>query len=178
MRVAIILPVYNSKVSHLAEAISSTFTDQIYDKDHISLSLIIIDDGSTDQELLAFLQSLALENAKVVTFPQNKGLAAALNAGMKHAVDCDFVVRMDSDDISVKERIQTQVDFMEANEEVDVCGSSVILFADHNPNLRKAIVHPTHHSLIKQDMLFYCCLAHPSLIIRNRVFPRICYTEE
>jgi glycosyltransferase involved in cell wall biosynthesis len=44
------------------------------------LSLIIVDDGSTDDELLVFLGSL--DKAKVITFPENRGLAAALNAGM------------------------------------------------------------------------------------------------
>jgi hypothetical protein len=85
---------------------------------------------------------------------------------------------MDSDDISVKERIQTQVDFMLANPSVDLSGSSVIMFSEQNHNLRKVVVHPTHNTLIKQDMLFYCCLAHPSLIIRQRAFPRIRYDEQ
>jgi hypothetical protein len=37
---------------------------------------------------------------------------------------------MDSDDVSVPERIETQVNFMIENPEVDIIGSSVLIFQD------------------------------------------------
>ena len=75
---------------------------------------------------------------------------------------------MDSDDISVAQRIETQVNFMQRNADVDIVGSNVMLFTDANRSSAtcKIIGYPTMDRLIKFNMLFSCCLAHPSVMFR------------
>jgi hypothetical protein len=37
---------------------------------------------------------------------------------------------MDADDVSVPERLETQVNFMQENDKIDIVGSSVLVFTD------------------------------------------------
>ena len=42
----------------------------------------------------------------------------------------DFIARMDSDDISVQERFEMQVNFFLKNPKVDIVGSNILIFND------------------------------------------------
>ena len=60
---------------------------------------------------------------------------------------------------------------------ITVAGSSVLLFKDDGQKFQireegqyKVVTYPTEDGMIKLNMLFYCCLAHPSLIIRAKTF--------
>lgn len=84
MSVGIVLPVFNAKLEHLIEAIDSTLHNQIYDQNEISLQLWVVDDGSTDKELIEYLDKASLSsNVNLITHPTNLGLAAALNSGIE-----------------------------------------------------------------------------------------------
>ena len=80
----------------------------------------------------------------------------------------EFIARMDADDVANFQRIQVQVDFLNANPAIDICGSSVLVFSDSikTTNSSKIISYPNLDSLIKFNMLFSCCLAHPTLMFR------------
>lgn len=60
-------------------------------------------------------------------------------------------------------------------------GSNVLSFNDQNRHLTssKIISYPTLDKLIKFNMLFHCCLAHPSLMFRvSSLGGRIMYNTE
>jgi hypothetical protein len=93
----------------------------------------------------------------------------------------DYIARMDSDDISVAQRIETQVNFLTRNQDVDIVGSNILMFNDQQRTLTqsKVIGYPTLDKLIKFNMLFYCCLAHPSVMFRvSSLNNRIVYNTE
>jgi hypothetical protein len=81
---------------------------------------------------------------------------------------------MDADDISLPYRLQTQYDFMIMNPEVSVSGSSVELIKPDGSH-SSILTYPTHDSMIKFNMLFYCCFAHPTIIMRKDFAQRITY---
>jgi len=45
-------------------------------------------------------------------------------------MQADFIARMDSDDISVAQRIETQVNFLVRNPDIDIAGSNILIFND------------------------------------------------
>ena len=88
---------------------------------------------------------------------------------------------MDSDDISVAQRIETQVNFFMRNKEVDIVGSNILMFNDQNraASTCKVMGYPTLDKLIKFNMLFHCCLAHPTVMFRAATLPnKIVYNTE
>merc|ERR1712060_557561 len=155
------MPVYNTNPHYLKEAVESIVLHQTYKG---TIMLVIVDDGSTNHRTAQFLQNVEQNypnKVRLLALPENRGLPEALNTGIQIAVDmqAEYIARMDSDDISVAQRIETQVNFMQRNTDVDICGSNVMTFTDHarSATTCKIVSHPTIDSLIKYSMLFYCC---------------------
>ena len=73
---------------------------------------------------------------------------------------------MDADDISLPERIETQVKFLEENEQYQVVGSSVILFDENgDKGLRIIEEKPSKYSTIKGTPY-----AHPTIMMRKEIY--------
>jgi glycosyltransferase involved in cell wall biosynthesis len=83
--------------------------------------LIVIDDGSTDNTVTV-LSKIGDHRLKVL--PSNgKGIADAINTGLKHA-RFDFIARCDADDFYPDNRFMWQLEFLESNRDYSaVCGA-------------------------------------------------------
>jgi glycosyltransferase involved in cell wall biosynthesis len=84
MRTAAVIPVYNEERT-IAEVVARTrkFVDRV----------IVVDDGSKDRTR----QEAERGGAEVLSFPQNRGKAAALKAGFQRCNGSDVVVMLDGD---------------------------------------------------------------------------------
>lgn len=152
--VTVLMPLYNTE-KYIGEAVES-----ILNQTYTNFEFIIIDDASTDNSV-AIVQSYQDSRIQLIVKPQNTGLTVSLNMGLKLAKG-KYIARMDSDDISVLNRLATQVAFMEANADVAVCGSWFQYI-----NKETIIQHPEHHYEIKVALLSYCAIGHPTVMLRN-----------
>jgi len=105
--------------------------------------------------------------------PLNRGVAASLNLGvsqiLKQHQECRYIFRLDSDDICMPERIQVQLDYMEINQDLDVCGSSIEIFNDANPEKQYRMqIYANIPNLLEYLGLLSCPLAHPTVVFRVR----------
>lgn len=157
--VSVILPVYNGE-KYLAEAIES-----ILSQTYANIELIVIDDGSKDASS-SMLDHYLLFNEKRMKIirQENTGLIGALNRGLQECTGV-FVARMDQDDISYPERIQTQVDFLLNNPDIDLCGSWIRVFNEEG--MSRLHKYPQSDLTIKAKMLFENPIAHPSVMFRK-----------
>jgi glycosyltransferase involved in cell wall biosynthesis len=94
---SIIIPVYNEEdgIEYLLEQINQTDITKYFDKHEI----VIIDDGSKDgslSKLNELRDKLKMNNIKIISYKQNKGLSFALKKGIEHA-KYDYVLYCDSD---------------------------------------------------------------------------------
>jgi glycosyltransferase involved in cell wall biosynthesis len=179
--VSVVLCVYNDHV-YLSAAIESILSQSFDD-----FEFIIVDDGSIDASL-SVAQSFSLDPRVIVlSHSGNKGLVAALHTGLQRAVG-RFIARMDSDDISLPNRFQEQVAFLRSNPEVDVVGSNVKIFQTPvqsqedslpcGPTRSRVISLPSSPCAVQWSMHFYCCLAHPSVMMRREVLLRQSYVDD
>ena len=116
-RVSVLMPVYNGEryVRKAVESIlNQTFTD---------FEFIIVDDGSTDNTP-ALLKQYKDARLRVIR-QENRGLAASLQRGLELARG-EFFARQDADDVSLPERLEKQVDYLERNPQVGVVGTGVM----------------------------------------------------
>jgi glycosyltransferase involved in cell wall biosynthesis len=106
-RVTVLMPVFNRE-RFVDEAIRSVVA-----QDFADFELLIVDDGSTDQTP-AILRRWAERDARVVviTSPENQGIPAALNLGLRYA-SAPYVARLDSDDIMMPFRLAAQADVLD-----------------------------------------------------------------
>ncbi|KAA5544220.1 glycosyltransferase [Adhaeribacter rhizoryzae] len=157
--VSVLMPVYNAE-KYLAEAIES-----ILNQTYPHFELLLLNDGSTDASA-AIIGRYHDNRLRVMHSPENIGLIAQLNKGLALATG-QYIARMDADDISLPNRLEKQVGFMEAHPEVGILGSAINHFK-HN----KIIYTETfalEHDKIKSFLIFDTPFAHPAVIMRRQV---------
>lgn len=115
-KVSILMPTYNS-APFIKEAIND-----IIMQDYVHWELIIVDDGSTDNTK-DILSQYNDDRIKTYFLNKNSGISAALNKALELASG-EYILRFDSDDRCDKDRISTQLLFLEENK-FDIVGTSV-----------------------------------------------------
>ena len=121
-KVSVIMGIYNCAAT-LREAIDSLLAQSFIDWE-----LIMCDDGSTDETLsLAMEYARLYDNILVLQNEFNLGLPATLNVCLKHAMS-EYIARMDGDDISLPERFQKEVVFLDCHQEYALVSCSMICF--------------------------------------------------
>jgi glycosyltransferase involved in cell wall biosynthesis len=128
--------------------------------------LIIIDDCSTDNSASIISQYADKDSRIIPIFHEvNIGLAKTLNEGLNLAKS-DFVARMDQDDQSLPHRLRIQLDYMLRNPEFAVVGSYVYHMGAKQ-EFDRLVELPSDAEQIKQTLLQYNCMYHPSVMIRR-----------
>jgi len=163
LRVSVIMPTYNSE-EYLAKSI-----DSILYQTYKDLELIICDDASTDSTL-NIIKKYVIKDSRIkyVQNEQNMGAAYSRNRCIEIA-NGDFICLQDSDDISVKDRIEKQVEFLEENKEFDFVGSWIQCF-DGEKIWRS---HELNYSPQKSDFLKGMPFAHASVLFKKEVFKKV-----
>jgi glycosyltransferase involved in cell wall biosynthesis len=157
-RVTVLMPVFNGE-KYLSQAI-----DSILQQSYTDFEFVIINDGSTDQTQ-QILETY--KDPRIRLFHQNNlGLAKSLNMGIRLSRG-EYIVRMDCDDISNKNRLSIQVDHMDANPNTVVCGSWID-FIDES-NTHQTWCCPTEYHNIRCHLLFSNCIPHPSVIMKKNI---------
>jgi glycosyltransferase involved in cell wall biosynthesis len=118
--VSVILPVRNGGV-YLAEAVASILNQTLRD-----FELLLVNDHSADGAIAGL--GMKDERLRVLDNP-GRGVAQAFNHGLQHARG-PFVARMDADDISLPDRLEIQLSFLQSHADIDVCGACVEIFAE------------------------------------------------
>lgn len=126
--VSVIMPVYNSE-RYLSQAIQS-----ILDQTYQNFELIIIDDGSDDSSW-KIVTSFQEKDSRIRGIRQleNQGVAATSNHGLDLATG-KYIARMDSDDISLPNRLAKQVSFLESHLDIGIVGGRM-MFMDETGKL-------------------------------------------
>jgi glycosyltransferase involved in cell wall biosynthesis len=99
--VTVILPTYN-RARSLGRAINSVLAQT-----HSELTLIVVDDGSTDSTETV-VKSLTDERVRYLRLPENRGPAAARNAGIREAAT-EWIAFQDSDDEWLPTKLEEQL---------------------------------------------------------------------
>lgn len=164
--VSVLLPVYNAE-KYLAEAIQS-----ILDQSYQNFEFLIIDDGSVDRSVdIASTFGQDDQRIRLMRHSINQGLVAALNLGLDLAQG-DYIARMDADDISLPDRLERQVEYMETHPETGVLGCN-IQYMDENGNLVYLPDFSFHGDLaIRWNLFFINPFSHPAVMMRKSIIDR------
>lgn len=131
--------------------------------------VVLVKDGPLSNELNETIEHWKIKLGKCLTLVElheNVGLGDALNAGLE-ACQNELVARMDTDDVSLPERFEKQVAFMQAHPEI--VASSAIL-EEWNENFTKQTGKRPLPQLPHQLAMFAkkrSPLSHPLVIYRK-----------
>ncbi|MGE4511452.1 MAG: glycosyltransferase family 2 protein [Sulfurimonadaceae bacterium] len=165
--ISVVMPVYNGE-KYLHEAIKS-----ILRQTYSNFEFIILNDGSTDktEEIILSYDDLRIRYIKNET---NLQIVETLNKGISLAKG-KYIARMDADDISLPNRFEKQIHLMEQNPDIGVCGSWVEAFCTSKTS---TWAYPVTSQNIKIALMFYCPFAHPSIVMRKKIFTQYHYQKE
>lgn len=130
---------------------------------------IICDDCSSDHTL-EILKKYEKNDKRIHILHNEKNmrLAASLNRCLEVAHG-KYVARMDADDISMPDRLEKQVEFLESHSEYDVAGCNRMVFDENgDKGIRKSIEYPDKQVLIR-DVPF----AHPTIMMKKSVYDNL-----
>lgn len=163
--ISVILPVYNCE-KFVSDAVQSVLNQTFSD-----FELLIIDDCSTDATV-SIIQSFSDERINLIIKEKNSGYTDSLNYAISIAKG-NYIARMDGDDVCLPTRFQKQIEAMESNEDVILCGTAIqIIDSD------KILKHPTNHDDIKVKLCFSNAFFHPSVMFRKEVFAQFQYDKK
>ena len=157
--VSVVMPVYNAD-KYLRESIKS-----ILKQTYSNFEFIIINDGSTDTSLDIIKEYIKKDKRIVLISHKNKGVSYSANQGFLQAKG-KYIARMDADDISLSNRFEEQVNFMEKNYEVGICGTWAKKFKD-TINKNKLVKLPTDDKM-KIILLYTSCFFQSSVMFRAK----------
>ena len=128
--VSIIMSVYNTEEHFLSGAIDSILAQTYED-----FEFIIVDDAS-ENWCRNILQSYQDKRIQILRNERNIGLTESLNRALA-VCKGSYIARMDSDDISLTERIEKQVEYLETHRDIDVLACATCIY-DGTEKLRFA----------------------------------------
>ncbi len=124
------------------------------------------DDADVCEQLFAYAEAdprmIILINEKACGFARSINRAIAVSQGK-------YVVRMDADDVSLPERIQQQVEFMERSPHIGICGMQAEV-VDEQGRLVGRMQKPCRPENVVAYLFHASPLVHPTYIVRRRVY--------
>ena len=144
-KVSVIMGIYNNEKT-LSVAIES-----ILAKSFTDWKLIMCDDGSIDDTyaIAKVYKEKYPDKIVLIKNDSNMGLNYTLNHCLRYA-DSQYVARMDGDDISLPERFEKQLSFLNSHPEYAIVSSPMIYF-DENGDFRTGVGNgePNVNSIVK-----------------------------
>jgi glycosyltransferase involved in cell wall biosynthesis len=158
--VSILTPVFDTPVSWLREAVESALA-QVYE----NWELLLIDDGSTDVDLLRALPAVAASDRRIrlVRLESHRGISAALNRGLELA-NGEWLTFLDHDDVLEADALFQNVKLLQENPELDLVYSdedkltdqgfdSPILKPDWSPDFFLSCNYLCHMIFLRRDLV-------------------------
>ena len=163
--VSVLTTVWNDE-KHIAETLASLCYQTFED-----IEIIIVDDCSTDGSVKiieSFMKSD--KRIKMINLKMNLGPYGAANEGLKIAAG-NYIIRNDSDDISLPNRIQKQIEFLKLNPALKACSSHAQKI-DHNSKIidNDIVKSVKGQNNIKWHLFLRCPLVHSTACVEKTVF--------
>lgn len=163
--VSILLPVHNSS-RHLIDCLKSLMSQS-----YRQIEIIAIDDFSTDNSL-KILKSFSKKYKKVRVYKNIKryGIVMTFNRLLRRSKG-NFVAFMDAKDITSKQRIKKQIDFLLGNQGVVAVGSQVRFINDKGRLIGKSNF-PKENQFVYKSPLHGISMQFETLMVNKTLLPK------
>ena len=159
------MSVYKEPTEWLRQSVDSilgqTFTD---------FEFIIVNDCPDREENVFTLNDYSKKDSRVaiITNEVNVGLTKSLNKALSVAQG-EYIARMDADDISMPERFEKQVAFLDSHSNICAVGSWLVDIDENGKQISDVVKYETDYRWVRAQFLQNSQLSHPSAMFRRKV---------
>lgn len=169
MEFSVVMSVYrNDRPEFVVRAIESVTSCQTRKPDEV----VIVIDGPVADEIRDAINSCIEKQPslfRLIQFETNRGLGHALRVGVEQA-RCPIIARMDADDISLPDRFEKQMAYLESHPDCDIVGGQIAEFVDKEDHLIATRRVPCRHEELVQWLKGRCPFNHQTVaMLRSRV---------
>lgn len=161
---------YKEKAEYLETAIESMLKQTVPPE-----QFVLVEDGKLTNELESVVFKYEKENPNlftVVRLDENKGLGYALDEGMKYCRN-ELIARMDSDDISLLQRCERELEVFERYPEMDIVSGAINEFKNTTDNIVSVRRVPESEKEIKRQMKRRSAFNHPAVMYKKSAVIRV-----
>lgn len=135
-------------------------------------------DGPIRKEVEEYIFSLTDKRIKIQKRAENKGLAHSLNDLLAVVMPqgYEYIARMDADDISVLDRFEKQIGYLEKHHDIDCLGGAINEIDEGGEDRGKITYYPCSPEKTRAFFAKRNPVAHPTVIMRRTIFEKSgCY---
>jgi glycosyltransferase involved in cell wall biosynthesis len=151
-----------NKIDEFLDMSIASVLNQTYD----NFYFLIVCNGTQRKQIAKHITS-KFNNPRIKIYElELEGLSFALNFGINISKS-KYIARQDADDISLPERFEKQIQFLEQNLDYSVVGSKVELIDEKGYLLKDTFLYVQDNEKIKKILPVYNPLCHPCLMFRR-----------
>lgn len=158
-RVSVIMPVYNAE-KYISKAIESILKQSFND-----FELIIIDDGSKDNSL-NIIKSYHDARIVLIENKTNRGVVYSRNIGLEVAKG-EYIALMDADDIAPLNRLQREVECLDADNNIDCINGKIIFIDEEDKEIGMGRSPFWNYKYVKASLIFQNVIGNGSTLLRK-----------
>lgn len=163
--ISVVMSTYNEPEEWIRKSIESILGQTIK-----RLEFLIVCDNPNNKELINLLEEYKEKDKriKLIINEKNIGLTKSLNKALNMIVG-DFIARMDSDDIAIKDRLEKQLKYLKDNN-LDLIGSGVVCIDEEENEITTLNNLPKDNESFKKRVIYNNCMPHPTWFGKAEVF--------
>lgn len=165
--ISVIMSTYKEDEKLLRESIES-----ILNQTYRNFEYIIILDYPDNDVHKRVIEEYALKDDRIHFYinEKNMGLTDSLNRGLS-LCHGEYIARMDADDISLPDRLERQMKYLEKNH-YDLIGGITEMINENGSLLYSIKSVPTDPKKINKALRYSQCIAHPTWLGKKEVFEK------
>ncbi|WP_270519457.1 glycosyltransferase [Limosilactobacillus fermentum] len=167
--VSVLMPIYKEPEEQIKSSVES-----ILNQSYKNIELVVIIDDPNNINAINYLRDTSKKDLRVNVKinSRNLGITSGLNRAIGFAKG-ELIARMDADDISKRDRIYLELQFMKKNK-LDLVASNVQSMSQNGKILDgKVTNYPSKDIYIKQYLRYYNCLPHPTWLGKRELFIKL-----
>lgn len=156
---------YKEQANYFIQAIESMLKQTVPPSD-----FVIVCDGPLTLELNQVIDTYTKQYPnlfQIIKLEENKGLGIALQTGI-HACKYEIIARMDSDDISVLDRMEKQLEYLAKHPEISAVGGQIAEFNGDLSNVKGYRIVPKESFEIKKKLKSKNPMNHVTVSFRKK----------
>jgi len=177
--ISVIMSTYNESEEWISESVQS-----ILDQTYKNIEFIIVLDNPQNITLRNTLEKYAMQDKRIKIIPNecNIGLVKSLNRALEY---CNgyYIIRMDADDVSLSNRIENQVNYLEKYS-LDFVFSGLKIIDEHSNEMYSTNLKEYKPELVSKLLSITNISNHPTWILKKEVYDKLkgyrelSYTED